>query len=371
MKFEEFKELALNPPLYKGGTICKLVVYGYYDEWVDESGCYGLIKAWSAYYGAWAEANSDMSRVYKEVCKDGMKIYCSFICEIPTYIDMRFEKYTRVLAYDSECELIDLTLGSFPCRMNNEENDMFRGRDESMIRFKPRDIVEVMTFYGESQPSINTAIITKVPPNIEESWDLFKNLKELSGDIESDKYSYLIGEHWECGNNSFAPSFLVFKPRVPVSEQRKKELIEYYDNYTGHVFWRQGGSRLDEIAQAVGGLSPDMFPGVKNLSPKDFDPIYKAVEVVYLCETVDFDVENPLGVILGKIEEWAETLSNFTNFIISLTNTNWRGKRLLPNRVAEWERKIAARLPHARCLSWGERIMQGAMYYRIDIVAYN
>ena len=37
MTFDEFKALALNPPHYDGGTICRLDVYCYADEWGDMS----------------------------------------------------------------------------------------------------------------------------------------------------------------------------------------------------------------------------------------------------------------------------------------------------------------------------------------------
>lgn len=373
MTFDEFKALALNPPRYQGRTICKLDVYGFPDEWIDGSGHYNLLRSYSSYYVSCGDALNDMPRVYDSVCKTGLNIYCSFIYEIPTGIDMRFQKCTRVVAYDSECNLIDQTLCAFPCGINDEEYETFRGRDQNMIRFKPGDMVEVMTLFAESEPSIDTAIITKTPRTIEESWNLFEVLEELFVDgMESDEYSYLIGEHWKNGYNSSAPSYLIFKPRVPISEQRKTELIEHYNNYTGHAFWRQGGSRLDEIAQAVGGLSPDLEPGFKYLTPKDFDPIYEATEVVHLFATVDFSVESPLEIMLERIEKSSNNaLSKFSNFIISITNTNWRGKRLRPNCIAEWERTIASRLPHAEYICWGQRTMRGAMYYKLDIVAYN
>lgn len=372
MTLNEFKELAINPPVYEKGKIYRLEVFGYYDEWVNNDGVYGLVRANTSYYTSLDGAKSVLPRIYHSVSKDELKIYCSLIYEIPTGIDMRFEKYSRVFSFDDKYELIDNTLCAYPCGINDEKYEAFRGRDQSMIRFQPGDIVEVMTLWSEGEPSVETAIITKTPPTIKDSWNLYEQLGELFVDgIESDEYGYLIGEHWLAGYNSSAPSFLVFKPHIQVSKQRQKELMEYYRNYTGQAYWRQGGSRLDEIAQSTGGLSPDLSPGFKSLTPSDFDPIYEATKVVHVIETADFDIENPLEAILNRIKERTNNvLSGFSNFIIGISNTNWHGKRLNPKRISDWEEKFENCLPYPRNVIWGERIMRGAMYYKIDIVAY-
>lgn len=371
MTFEEFRELALHPPQYKGGTICRMDVYAYTDKWFDHEGG-ELFKAHTSYYDSWANANGSLSRIYDDVCQEGWKIYCSIIYEIPTGIDMRFEKYTSVMVYDENCNLIDRTLCAYPCGINDEKYETFRGRDEGLIQFKPGDIVEVMNLWAESEPTIDTAIITKTPLTIEESWKLYEKLGESYVDgMESDHYCYLIGDHWLAGYNSDAPSFLIFKPHRPISEKRKNELLGYYKNFTGHAYWRQGGSRLDKIAQATGGLSPDLAPGLKNLSPDDFDPIYNASRVEHIRETIDFNRERSLEYFLTKIEKHIQgVLSEFTDFIICITNTNWTGKRLYPNHAAQWEKAIAEKLPNAKSIKWGHRTAQGAMYYQIDIVAY-
>ena len=372
MTFEEFKELALNPPIYQGGKIYRLEVFGYYNEWINDDGGYGLVRAHTSYYQSLEGAQNAMPRIYQSVSKDDLRIYCSLVYEIPTGIDMRFEKYSRVFSFDAQCKLIDHTLCAYPCGINDEKYEIFRGRDKSMIRFQPGDIVEVMTLYEELLPSVETAIITKTPPTIKDSWKLYEQLGELFVDgIESDEYWYLVGEHWLAGYNSSTPSFLVFKPHIHVPEQRQKELMGYYLNYTGKAYWRQGGSRLDEIAQSTGGLSSNISPGSKSLAPSDFDPIYEATEVVHVFETVNFDIMNPVETILARIDKRTKgALSNFSNFIINISNTNWHGKRLNPQRISEWKKIIEDRLPNPRNVIWGERIMEGAMYYKLDIVAY-
>ena len=106
MTFEEFRELALNPPFYKGRTIYRVEVYGYYDEWISEDGGYGLVRANTSYYTSLDGAQNVLPRIYDSVSIDELKIYCSLIYEIPTGIDMRFEKYTRVFSYNDICHVI-------------------------------------------------------------------------------------------------------------------------------------------------------------------------------------------------------------------------------------------------------------------------
>ena len=114
-----------------------------------------------------------------------------------------------------------------------------------------------------------------------------------------------------------------------------------------------------------------MSPGFRSLAPSDFDPIYEAAEVVHVFEIVDFDTENPIETMLARIDKRTNNiLSSFSNFIICISNTNWHGKRLNPKRISEWENIIEERLPNPKNVMWGERIMEGAMYYKIDIVAY-
>lgn len=341
MTFEEFKELALNPPQYIGGTVYRVEVYGYYDEWIDDSGCYGLVKANTSYYTSHSDAQRALSEIYRSVCKDDLKIYCTLIFEIPTGIDMRFEKYTCVLSYDSDCNLIDKTLCAYPRCVNDENLETLRGRSQNMIRFQPGDIVEVMTLWS-GEPYVETAIITKSHLTIEDSWGIYEQLGDLFVDgNESDEYCYLTGEHWLSSYNSSTAPFLVFKPHVHVPDKRKKELLDFYNNFTGHAFYREGGSRLDEIAQCTAGLSADTYPGFNSLTPSDFDPIYNASEVIHIFETVDFYIENPLDSILNRIEEITNSaLFGFLNFIICISNTDWHGKRLNPKRISEWKEKL-------------------------------
>ena len=224
MTFNEYKNLALNPPVYDKGKIYRMEVFGYYDEWVNDDGAYGLVIAHTSYHLTIEQARTFMLQVYKNVSEDGLKIFCSLVYEIPTGIDMRFEKYSRVFSFDAVGGLIDHTLCAYPCGINDEKYETFRGQDQSIIRFRPGDIVEVMTLWSEGrQPSVETAIITKTPPTIKDSFKLYKQLGESESDgIAPDEYGYLIGEHWLAGYNSSTPSFLVFKPHVLFQKNDKK-----------------------------------------------------------------------------------------------------------------------------------------------------
>ncbi len=114
-----------------------------------------------------------------------------------------------------------------------------------------------------------------------------------------------------------------------------------------------------------------MQPGMNGLSPSDFNPIYGASEVEHVFETVDINDKNPLETILARFEESSNSvLTEFSDFIICITNTRWHGKRLNPRRIGEWKKTLESKLPAAKSIVWGERIADGADSYRIDIVAY-
>ncbi len=110
---------------------------------------------------------------------------------------------------------------------------------------------------------------------------------------------------------------------------------------------------------------------MNGLAPSDFNPLYGASEVEHVFETVGMNDENPLETMLSRIKESKNNvLTDFSNFIICITNIKWHGKRLYPNRIREWRKTIESRLPATKSIVWGERIASGADSYRIDIVAY-
>ena len=118
MNFEEFKALALNPPRYLGETICRLDVYCYVDEWGDIGDGSELHHGLRGYYSTLTSAKRCMSEVYESLRKEGFRIYCAIITELPTNVNMHIDRPVSVHVYDEDSNLIEQTLCSQLLRVN-------------------------------------------------------------------------------------------------------------------------------------------------------------------------------------------------------------------------------------------------------------
>lgn len=233
MTFDEFKELALNPPRYQGGTIYRLDVYCYVDEWGDLSDGSELHHGFQGYCSAWAEADSGLMQVYETLKKEGFRIYCAIITELPTCVNMPIDRPVSVRVYDEDAILIERTLCS-KLWMDDQPTEIFRGRTESQTRFKPGDIVEILEICAESPATIKTAIITAVPPSVERCWELKHKLPDgIYPGFEDDEYEFISWNPQEANIYSNHPVYF-FKPHFLVSEQRKNELNEWFRFATEH-----------------------------------------------------------------------------------------------------------------------------------------
>ncbi len=233
MTYEEFKELALNPPRYQGGTICRLDVYCYVAEWGDFSDGAELHHGFRGYYSALTGAKRCMSKVCESLRKEGFRIYCAIITELPTNVNMHIDRPVSVRVFDEDANLIEQTLCSQLWR-NNEPTEIFRGRTESQMRFKAGDIVEMLEIWAESPATIKTAIITATPPSVERCWGLQDKLPDdLYPGIEDDAYEFITWNP-ELANIYSCHPICLFKPHFPISEQRKNELNEWFRFATEH-----------------------------------------------------------------------------------------------------------------------------------------
>lgn len=63
MRFEEFKELAMNPPQYDGQSVFRVDTYCYYEEWIDMGEPYSLHLEHSSLHHSLADAESSLTRL--------------------------------------------------------------------------------------------------------------------------------------------------------------------------------------------------------------------------------------------------------------------------------------------------------------------
>lgn len=79
MTFEEFKDLALNPPQYDGQSVFRVDTYCYYEGWIDMGEPYSLHLEHSSLHHSLADAESSLTDIKSKIIEKGMKVYCHFI----------------------------------------------------------------------------------------------------------------------------------------------------------------------------------------------------------------------------------------------------------------------------------------------------
>ncbi|MBR3977684.1 MAG: hypothetical protein IKJ95_07665 [Bacteroidaceae bacterium] len=257
---EDFREAAMNPPSPDIDTIFKLIVVTIDRDYDDEGNPllpYPSFKvdATECYYcRTLVKAERIMRRrVIKERKKKERneevhnKIYCFYITELP--LEHKITEYVpgeylTCRAYDANGLLADKSKAGNICLREDIKTEcthlsypLFRGRSEEEIRFKPGDIVEVM-----DGTDIRLAVITGIPPTIEQCWEYHMRLKSLSLEPECRKRphhymrdysddSYIIVD--SAPNNQLyhehVNSIFVFTPRFPIPvevEQKFKRAFE-------------------------------------------------------------------------------------------------------------------------------------------------
>lgn len=171
MKFEEFKQLALNPPVRDEKTIFEVIEYEVEDleeEVLDHYPKFRVSDCRVGFGMTLSEAESVMRQAIAESEKSGTEIYCFHIKEYPIGQPLisgfgGFGTSWRV--YDSKGLLIDRTYCSDLERDWRNEFGRFRGRMEESCRFKAGDIVEVL--YGNE---VRLAVIDGTVRTVEDIW---------------------------------------------------------------------------------------------------------------------------------------------------------------------------------------------------------
>lgn len=375
MTFDEFKALALNPPHYDGGTIFRVDTYCYCKEWVDTE--YELERTHRSFYLSLKEAEETLIDIKPKVETDDMKVYCHFVFEIPTGIDVHFEKYISVRTYDADGKLEDQSVCTYGFS-KTEKYDVFRGRSKELIKHHVGDFVEIVKLYpptDECNTKVNSALITSVPRSIEKCWDIHQKLPGgvFLGWLD-DKYFYIDDPKYKMWSDDIHPVF-VFKPREPISEKRKNELIEFaQDESVVNSYWHENGSELDRIITRVAAIGNHYRPDGPQLEPDDFLPVYGAQEVFDTTVFVDCSTLDPLNVLTDKLLEIRPDIFDYFDcFLINFIDTDLEDKKLRISVRCKWWQELQRRFPKLGNFpnrKFGHRIHCGATEYRIEIIAY-
>lgn len=375
MTFDEFKALALNPPHYDGGTIFRVDTYCYCKEWVDTE--YELERKHRSFYLSLKEAEASLKDIKLKIETDGIKVYCHFVFEIPTGIDVHSEKYISVRTYDGDGKLEDQSVCTYGFS-KAEKFDAFRGRPKELIKHHVGDFVEIVNLYpstDECSTTVNSALITSVPRSIENCWEIYRKLPDgFFLDWLDDKYFYIDNPKHKMWSDDIHPVF-VFRPRESISKTRKNELMEFSkDESVINSYWHENGSETDRIITRVASIGNNYRPDGPQLEPDDFLPVYGAQEVFDTSVSVDCSTPDPLNTLTYKLLEIRpDVFEYFDCFLINFIDTDLEDKRLkIPTRC-KWWKELQRRFPKLGNFpnrKFGHRIHCGATEYRIEIIAY-
>lgn len=213
MKFEEFKGMALNPPIRNEKTIFELIEYDVENLPEDVSDRYPTFRLDHFRVGfgmTISEVESVMKQVIAESEKAGNEIYCFHIKGYPIGEPLAsgFGGYgTSWRLYDSKGNLLDRTYCSDLERDWRNEFGRFRGRMEESFRFKDGDIVEVR--YGDE---VRLAVIDGSVRTVKNIWnESIERRKTLS--VSAAGAGELTDEEIDFYDSSDDTIWIIFGPR--------------------------------------------------------------------------------------------------------------------------------------------------------------
>lgn len=148
MTFEEFKDLALNPPKYKGNSILIVEKYLVIDPIGPLKSYYpvfNLCKSIEGYYTCLKNAEELIRDIVSKYRKPHSDLYCFYIKEFPVDKKLKWKADYGISMrlYDAGGGLVDQTHCSGLVSDRKNVYGEFCGRAEENIRFNPGDIVEV------------------------------------------------------------------------------------------------------------------------------------------------------------------------------------------------------------------------------------
>ena len=179
MTFEEFREMAINPPRRDIETIFEVIEYDvrdlpgrrrrHYPKFDVRHFCVGFGRTVE-------EAEAIMLKAIAEKGEYDDEIYCFHIKEYPIgeYMSFNWEGYgVSWRLYDSTGRFLDRTYCSDLELDHGTPNGSYRGRPDESFRFKGGEIVEVLD--GDE---VRLAVATDTPLTIEWYWGLRERIRK-------------------------------------------------------------------------------------------------------------------------------------------------------------------------------------------------
>lgn len=245
MTYEEFKELALNPPRRDMETIFKVVVYSVNERVYSRRSHYPKFELSHRTIGYYHSVD-DSEKIISEIVGDNNKykseLYCFYIKEYPVGVKLDcWEDYgISMRLYDSTGKLVDHTYCSGLYSDFRTPYGLFRGREEKNIRFKEGDIVEV-----REDDEVRLAVILSESLTIERCWELRNDFLKTNQGRIADHSTVLVGNKSEkfymvdaCDDqsavfdeyetHSHIHTLRIMPLHYPISDKLRQQYICYY-----------------------------------------------------------------------------------------------------------------------------------------------
>jgi hypothetical protein len=232
--FEEFKELALNPPTRNEKATFTVEVYLYVPE-QSKYPEFDIYSGGSYCFPTFQQAEERIRKIASEFNNGYTSLYCFYIHRDLDIQDC--SDHDKSWMYDEKGNLVAETYA--PLSPGENLLSRFRGRPEESILFHPGDIVELVNGKG-----VTLGIVVHEPPSIECAWELYqgawkRNMEFYSITLEKamelpfldsvDDCYYCFSaldvdedDHWHQN------TLCISKPHLKVPESARKMLTELY-----------------------------------------------------------------------------------------------------------------------------------------------
>lgn len=203
MTFEEFKELALNPPYADYKSVYRIDVHRYGFTY----GEYNFRKMMFTQTLMCLDWQSVQCMLKQFRSKRHLKIllYALYVYRLPVDMDISDNSYQQLWVYD---RYGNLNGKSMRIRLKKDKYDTtsrFRGHEAKSIRFRPGDIVDV---YDRMENCLKPAVVVRQPPTIDQCWNMWLEVEKacISEDFGME-YANLIYDPDDCYCVVFGPDF--------------------------------------------------------------------------------------------------------------------------------------------------------------------
>lgn len=254
MTFDEFKDMALNPPYIDSRCVYRVDIHRYINHLKDATDDmeYEVKLCQSFMYTEWQRIQKMIPQfIHHERYNE--QLYALYIYQLPVNTDVSDNLYQRLWVYDRNGNLIAQSMCTTLMEELDTSSAKFRGRDSESIHFKPGDVVEI---YDRENDRVRLGVVIKHPPTIEQCWEMRKEVEKaciaegIGAGKTDDNYWLYASDDCYCvvyGPDcelSYPQTTDVFPIMYPISDKLRHHFAECMGHKTKRV--KRDGSVNDE-----------------------------------------------------------------------------------------------------------------------------